>query len=200
MPKRFSFPAWDFFFSIFKFILVNENGCRFKFYRFTISSDNGSVQNRWQAITSTNMGLIYWCICASLGHNELKCSCWVNCCAFHGTLKSAMAGGSQAGPCPINCIFIDFEIRSKFTMLGFKMCSTDHNEILHTSRRVTVVTCTKNVLWLVEYVMNKRITEIHWIFNSIEISLVGWVNIRNLCSGSFEACLIPGNMLSLLYV
>ena len=37
-----------------------------------ISSDNGLDLIRWQAIIWTNNGLVYWCIYASLGLNELN--------------------------------------------------------------------------------------------------------------------------------
>ena len=36
---------------------------------------------------------------------------------------------------PTNDISIEFEIRPKFAVLWFKMYSTDHNEIVHTSRQ-----------------------------------------------------------------
>ena len=34
-----------------------------------------------------------------------------------------------------NNVSIEFEIWSKFAVLWFKMCSTGHNKILHTSRQ-----------------------------------------------------------------
>ena len=37
-----------------------------------IGLDNGLVQKRWQAISWTNDGPVYWCIFALLGLNELK--------------------------------------------------------------------------------------------------------------------------------
>ena len=42
---------------------------------------------------------------------------------------------SWHGARPIKGISIEFEIGSKFLVLWFKMCSTDHNEIFHTSRQ-----------------------------------------------------------------
>ena len=42
----------------------------------SIGSDNGLVPNRWQAIFWTNGGLVYWCIYASLGLNELINMLW----------------------------------------------------------------------------------------------------------------------------
>ena len=79
------------------------------------------------------------------------------------------------GARPTMWISIEFEIRSKFGVLWFKMCSTDHNEILHMSRQYYCRDKWKNLLRLAEYLMNKSITNFHWISNSIEISLVGWV-------------------------
>ena len=37
----------------------------------SIGSDNDLVPNRWKAIIWTKVGLVYWCIYASLGLNEL---------------------------------------------------------------------------------------------------------------------------------
>ena len=72
---------------------------------------------------------------------------------------------------PTNRISIEFKIQSDFAMLWFKMCSTDHNKMLHTSRQCYCYDVCKSSLWSVEYIMKQRI---HWIKNSIEISLVGW--------------------------
>ena len=38
-----------------------------------------------------------------------------------------------AGARPINVILMELEIRPKFAVLKFKICSNDHNEILHKS-------------------------------------------------------------------
>ena len=62
-------------------------------------------------------------------------------------------------PCPTNSISIKFAIRPKFEVLWFKMHSTDHNEILHTSRQLHCPDMCKLPFW---------------ISNSIEIPLVGW--------------------------
>ena len=45
-----------------------------------------------------------------------------------------MMAGRRTGARPTNDISIEYEIRSKFVVLWVKMCSTDQNEILHTSR------------------------------------------------------------------
>ena len=37
----------------------------------------------------------------------------------------------RPGTCLTCSILIEFEIQSKFGVLWFKMCSTDHNKILH---------------------------------------------------------------------
>ena len=54
-----------------------------------------------------------------------------------------------------------------------KICTTDHNRILHTSRQLHCCDVCKISLWSVEYAQNNSITNVHWISNSIEISLVG---------------------------
>ena len=41
----------------------------------------------------------------------------------------------QTSARPTNDISIEFEIQWNFVMLLFIICSTDHNEILHTSRQ-----------------------------------------------------------------
>ena len=75
-----------------------------------------------------------------------------------------------SGARPTNGISIEFEKWSKFAVLLFKMCSTDHNGILHTSRHCYCGDICKNSLS--SYFINKSITKFHWISNSIEISLV----------------------------
>ena len=67
-----------------------------------------------------------------------------------------------------------FRSNSRFQVLLFKMHSTDHNEILHTSLQCYCRDVCKILLWSAEYVMNKSITKFHWISNLIEISSVGW--------------------------
>ena len=66
-------------------------------------------------------------------------------------------------------------IPPKFAMLWFKICFTDHNEILLTSRQYYCHDVCKISLWSAECVMNKSIVKFHWISNLIEISLVGQV-------------------------
>ena len=85
-------------------------------------------------------------------------------------------GPSSHGACPTNYISIEFEIRSKFVLLWIKMYSTDHNKILHTSRQCNSCGMCKISLWSVDQILNHSITNFHWISNSIEISLVGWVS------------------------
>ena len=53
------------------------------------------------------------------------------------------------GARPTNGISIEFEIRPKFAVLWFKMFSTDHNEILHTSRQLRCRDVCKISLWSV---------------------------------------------------
>ena len=68
---------------------------------------------------------------------------------------------------------IKLKIWWKFAVLWFKICLTDHNEILHKSRQCYCRDMCKISLWSAEYVMNKSITNFQWISNSIEILLVG---------------------------
>ena len=75
---------------------------------------------------------------------------------------------------PAYDISIKFEIQAKFVVLWFKMGSTDHNEILHTSRQYYYRDVCKISLWSAEYVMNKNIAKFDWISNLFEILLVGW--------------------------
>ena len=65
------------------------------------------------------------------------------------------------------------EIRLKFSVLWFKIVSTDHSEILRKSRQYCCRDVCNILLRWTEYVMNKNITKFHQISNSIEISLVG---------------------------
>ena len=77
------------------------------------------------------------------------------------------------GARPNNDISVEFEIRQKFAGLWFKMYSTDHNEILHTSRQLHCRDVCKISLWSVTYILNWSTPNFDWISNSIEISLVG---------------------------
>ena len=79
----------------------------------------------------------------------------------------------RPGARPTNDISIEFEIRPKFAGLWFKMHSTDHNEILHTSRQCNCRDVCKISLWSVTYILNWSTQNIGRISNSIEISLVG---------------------------
>ena len=58
------------------------------------------------------------------------------------------------GVCPINGISIECEIRPKFVVLWFKICSTEHNEILHMSRQLHCRDVCKISLWSVKYIWN----------------------------------------------
>ena len=83
-----------------------------------------------------------------------------------------------------NGISIELEIRSKFWVLWFKMCSTDLLEILHTSRQCYYRIVCKMSQWSVEYVINKSIKEFYWISNSIEKSLRWGKHLVNIISGN----------------
>ena len=58
------------------------------------------------------------------------------------------------GARPTNDISIEFEIRPKFAVLWFKICSTDHNEMLHTSRQYNCRDVCKISLLSVKYILN----------------------------------------------
>ena len=58
-------------------------------------------------------------------------------------------------------------------MLWYKMYSTDHNEILHTSRQCYCRDVCKISLWSVEQILNYSTPNFDQISNSIEIPLVG---------------------------
>ena len=82
-------------------------------------------------------------------------------------------GEAEPGARPTNDISIEFEIRPKFAGLWFKIYSTDHNEILHTSQQLRCRDVCKISLWSVTYILNWSTPNFDWISNSIEISLVG---------------------------
>ena len=64
-------------------------------------------------------------------------------------------------------------IRSKFSVLWFKMCSTNHNEVLHMPHQYYCRDVCKISLWSAEYAMNPCIAKFNWILISIKISIVG---------------------------
>ena len=59
-------------------------------------------------------------------------------------------------PRPTDGISIEFEIRSTFGVLYFKMFSVDHNKILHTSLQLYCRDVYKILLWSVESVLNQN--------------------------------------------
>ena len=70
---------------------------------------------------------------------------------------------------PTNVTSIEFEIWSKFWVLWFKVCSTNHKEILYMSRQWNCRDICTISLWSAEYVMNKSITKFQWISILIEM-------------------------------
>ena len=58
---------------IFKFIFLNKSCCIQNSLNGQVSIvwGNGLAQNRWQAVIWTNDALTQWCICVSLGLDEL---------------------------------------------------------------------------------------------------------------------------------
>ena len=63
-------------------------------------------------------------------------------------------GEWRPGARPTNDISIEFEIRPNFAVLWFKMFSTDHNEISHTSRQCNCRDVCKISLWSSMYILN----------------------------------------------
>ena len=61
------------------------------------------------------------------------------------------------------------KIRPKFAVLWLKIFSTDHNEILHTSRQLHVCRIS---LWSDEHFLNQRTPNFDRISNSVEIPLL----------------------------
>ena len=79
---------------------------------------------------------------------------------------------ASPGNHPTKDISIEFKIRSKFAVLWFKMCSVDHNEILHKSRQCFCRNKCKILLWSAECITNKKNHyKIFLNLNSIEISV-----------------------------
>ena len=68
-------------------------------------------------------------------------------------LKAGFQDRFWPGARPTNDISIKFEIKPKFAVLWFQMRSTDHNEILHTSRQCNCRDECKISLWSVEHIL-----------------------------------------------
>ena len=79
------------------------------------------------------------------------------------------------GARPTNAILIEFEIWSKLGALLFKICLTDHTDILHTPRQLHYRDVCNTFLWSIEYILNQSTAKFGRISNSIEISLAGRV-------------------------
>ena len=79
----------------------------------------------------------------------------------------------RTGARPTNDISIEFEIRPKFSVLWFKICSTDHKEILYTSRQLHRREVCEISFCSVKHVLNQNTPNVYRISNSIEIPLVG---------------------------
>ena len=75
----------------------------------------------------------------------LHCTEW-----YVGIISSEIRPGAG----PSNDISIEFEIRPKFAVLWFRGHSTDHNEILHTSRQCHCRDVCKISLWSVEHILD----------------------------------------------
>ena len=77
------------------------------------------------------------------------------------------------GARPTSVISIEFEIEWNFVILLFIIYSTDHNEILHTSRHYYCCDVCKILLWSVDHILNQGTVNLDRISNSIEIMFVG---------------------------
>ena len=77
--------------------------------------------------------------------NKCSASCWKFC-----SYLNILGTGTR----PTNDISIAFEIRPKFAVLWFVMYSTNHDQILHTSRQCNCRDVCKNLLWSVEHALN----------------------------------------------
>ena len=65
------------YFLLWKLLYFYSNSTQIYSQRFyqqyaSIGSGNGLMSKRWQAIVWTNAGLVYWCVYAPLGLNELN--------------------------------------------------------------------------------------------------------------------------------
>ena len=109
-------------------------------------------------------------------HHDIYCTNWTCVLASCITLtKQRVSFTCSPGGHPTNGILLKFEIWAKFGVLYYKMGSTDHNKILHTSWLWYCCDMLKTSLWSAIYAMKKSITKFHWIWNLIKILLVGWV-------------------------
>ena len=115
-----------------------------------------------------------WCHQAT---SHYMSQCWPRSMSSNGVTRPQWVKSLQpiwrSGVRPTNDISIKFEIQPKFVVLWFKMYSTDHNEILHTSRQCNCRDVSEISLWLVEYILNQSTANFGRISNLILISLVG---------------------------
>ena len=81
---------------------------------------------------------------------------------------------TSSGTRPTNDISIKSQIQRNFTVLWSNMYSSDHNEILHTSRQCNYRDVCKILLWSVKHILNQSPLNFDQISNLIKISLVGW--------------------------
>ena len=158
----------------------------------SIASGNGLVPDGTKPLPESNVDQSLWCHMALPEANELKFSSknWYKVVQWRMSLCSH-CWCHYLGALPINGISIEFEIRPNFAVLWFQRCPTIQSKILHTSRQCYCREVCKILLWSAQYVMNKSITNFHWISNSIKILLVGRVPGTLSCSkvsGSF--CLL----------
>ena len=79
--------------------------------------------------------------------------------------------------CPTNDISIELKIWPKLGVHYFKICLTNHNEILHTLQQLHCCDVWEILLRLVGNMLNQSTTNYDRILKSIEISLVGWAPV-----------------------
>ena len=113
-----------------------------------------NLLNRWTGITMITLfvheaagyenGTDQQGICGIPSYNKLVYNQFVNYTVHWDSILA---------PVPLT-ISIEFQIRSKLAVLLFKMCFTDHTEILHTSRQCNCRAVCKISLWSVEHIWN----------------------------------------------
>ena len=94
-----------------------------------------------------------WCVihhsiqyCVIMDHVIMVLYCGEILCKWHGR-------GTLCAR-PNNDNSIEFQIQPKFAVHWFKMYSTNHNKILHTSRQCNCRDVCKILLWSVKHILN----------------------------------------------
>ena len=120
------------------------------------------LKGQWCHLTLLLMPAWSNCRTTSGEADEIRCLDVHLASPLYGNGKSSAVSNAActvitAGPHPTNGISIEFEIRSKLGLFYFKICSTDHNDILrHTSRQMHCRDVCNILLWSVEYILSRR--------------------------------------------